>query len=244
MSRRRRPRPHTTSLIARPWSADEVCSSTVKNARQDGISCSEPWKVALRDSFFHHAPTGTRYEMQRSRLKTLLFDVLMFVTNHVIAHLPSRRIRLAFYRRALDFEIGSGTSVFMGAQFDSRHGFRIGKNSVINENCRMDNRGQLTIGDCVSISAETVILTADHDVQSSDFAGRERPVEIGDYAFLGTRCTILPGVRIGRGAVVGAGSLVTRDVPDYTIVAGNPAKTIGQRNQSLNYQARYERWLH
>ena len=179
-----------------------------------------------------------------ARFKTFVFDTLMYVTNHIIGQVPSRRLRLTFYRRALGFDIGSGTHIFMGARFDSRRGFRIGKNSIVNEDCRLDNRGGLTIGDCVSISAETVILTADHDVQSATFEGRNRPVEIGDYAFIGTRTTILPGVRIGRGAVVGAGSVVSRDVAAYEIVAGVPAKTIGQRNPNLDYQIAYGRWLH
>jgi acetyltransferase-like isoleucine patch superfamily enzyme len=168
----------------------------------------------------------------------------MFITNRIIAFLPSRRLRLTFYRRVLNFEIGADTYIFMGARFDTRHGFSIGHNSVVNENCRLDNRAKLTIGDYVSVSADTVILTADHDIQSPEFTGRERPVTIGDYAFLGTRCTILPGVTIGRGAVVGAGSLVTRDVPDYAIVAGIPARVIGERNKQFKYTINYGRWLH
>lgn len=180
----------------------------------------------------------------RARFKTFVFDILMYVTNHIIGHVPSRRLRLTFYRRALGFDIGSGTHIFMGARFDSRHGFRIGKNSIVNENCRFDNRGGLTIGDNVSISAGTVILTADHDIQSATFEGRNRPVEIEDYVFVGTRATILPGVRISRGAVVGACSLVTRDVAEYEVVAGVPAKTIGKRNPKLDYRIEYGRWLH
>jgi acetyltransferase-like isoleucine patch superfamily enzyme len=180
----------------------------------------------------------------RARFKTFLFDILMYVTNHIVTHLPSRRVRLTFYRRALGFEIGSGSYIFMGARFDSRHGFRMGRNSIVNENCRLDNRGGLAIGDNVSISAGTVILTADHDIQSATFEGRNRPVEIADYVFVGTRATILPGVRIGRGAVVGACSLVTRDVAEYDVVAGVPAKTIGRRDSKLDYRIAYGRWLH
>lgn len=178
------------------------------------------------------------------RGKTFLFDVLMYVANHVIASLPSRTLRRAFYRRALGLDIAPTSHIFMGARFDSRGGFRLGSHSVINENCRLDNRGGITIGDCVSISAETVILTADHDVQSSDFAGRTRPVTIGNYVFVGTRATILPGVRIGEGAVVGASSLVTRNVGEFEIVAGVPARPIGRRTRDLAYTIDYGRWLH
>jgi acetyltransferase-like isoleucine patch superfamily enzyme len=178
------------------------------------------------------------------RAEDAVFDCLLFVTNQIVPHVPSRRFRLAFYRRVLKFEIGRGSYVFMGARFASRHGFAMGEDTVLNENCRLDNRGRITIGNHVSISAETTILTADHDVQSPRFTGRERPVTIGDYVFLGTRCMIMPGVTIGRGAVVGAGSVVTRDVPDYAIVAGIPAKVIGQRNPDFSYRHDYGRWLH
>jgi len=175
------------------------------------------------------------------RFRDLKFDLLVFLTNRIVAYIPIRRLRLAYYRAVLDLQIGRGTFIFMGAWFDSRHGFTIGANSVINQNCRLDNRGGITIGSGVSISADVAILTGDHDIQSRDFAGRSRPVHIGDHAFLGTRCVLLPGVTIGTGAVVAAGAVVARDVEAYTIVAGNPAKKIGDRTRDLAYEIHYSR---
>ena len=62
-------------------------------------------------------------------------------------------------------------------------------------------------------------------------------MEIGDYVFIGPRAIILPGVKIGRGAVVAAGAVVTKDVPEKTIVAGVPAETIGERRvKEFNYR--------
>jgi acetyltransferase-like isoleucine patch superfamily enzyme len=176
-------------------------------------------------------------------LKDVRFSLIMFVANSIVANIPSRRIRRAYYRHVLDLEIGRGTNIFMGTRFDSRHNFKIGDNSVILQNCRMDNRGGITIGSCVSISEDVIILTADHDPQSSNFDTRERPVEIGSYAFLGTRCMILPGVKIGRGAVVAAGAVVSRDVMEFEIVGGVPAKRIAMRNNELSYKIDYGRWL-
>jgi acetyltransferase-like isoleucine patch superfamily enzyme len=60
-----------------------------------------------------------------------------------------------------------------------------------------------------------------------------------DHAWIGARAIILPGVTVGEGAVVSAGSVVSRDVPPYTIVAGNPAEVIGQRTRDLRYRTRY-----
>jgi acetyltransferase-like isoleucine patch superfamily enzyme len=178
------------------------------------------------------------------RLKTFTFDVVMYLTNYIVATIPSRHFRRGFYRYVLNLEIGASSHIFMGARFDSRGRFRMGNNSVINEDCRLDNRGEIRIGDCVSISAGTVILTADHDIQSMDFTGRTRPVTIGNYVFVGTRATILPGVSVGDGAVVGASSVVTRDVGEFEIVAGVPAKPIGRRTRDLRYKIDYGRWLH
>ncbi|MDH6066721.1 hypothetical protein NWP26_05500 [Chrysosporum ovalisporum APH033B] len=66
---------------------------------------------------------------------------------------------------------------------------------------------------------------------------------IGNRAWIAYRVIILPGVTIGEGAVVGAGAVVTKDVEAYTIVAGNPARVIGQRSANLTYQLNYFPWL-
>ncbi|HEY0055322.1 MAG TPA: acyltransferase [Pedobacter sp.] len=141
----------------------------------------------------------------------------------------------------MKFRIYPGSSIFMHCTFDCAGGLTIGKHSVIHQNCRIDPRGGIIIGETVAISQEVIILTADHIVNSPNFAGRERQVIIEDFAWIGTRATILPGIRIGRGAVVAAGSVVTKDVPDFFIVAGVPAKKIGERVGSLAYGEPYSR---
>jgi acetyltransferase-like isoleucine patch superfamily enzyme len=174
-------------------------------------------------------------------LRRVWFDGLLFLCNRVIANTPCHALRLAFYRDVMRFEIGEHSYIFTGARFDGRDNFRLGNNSTINERCRLDNRGGLTIGQNVSISAETCILTADHNPHDSTFAGRNRAVVIEDYVFIGTRALILPGVTLGRGSVVGAGSVVTRDVGQLSVVAGSPARQIGERNPDLNYEINYHR---
>lgn len=176
-------------------------------------------------------------------LRRLWFDGLMFFCNRVIAGIPSHTLRKAFYRGAMRFRIGANSYIFSGARFDTRGGFTLGNDSTINGDCRLDNRGTLTIGDHVSISAEVCILTADHDPQSPSFAGRNRAVSIADYAFIGTRAIILPGVAIGRGALVAAGAVVTKNVAPLAIVAGSPAKEIGTREPTLDYRVEYCRLL-
>jgi adhesin HecA-like repeat protein len=167
------------------------------------------------------------------------FDGLLFLCNKIVCHLPSHALRKFFYRGVMKFRIGEHSYIFSGARFDARGGLEIGNETTINESCRLDNRGGLVIGNNVSISSETCILTADHDPQSPVFAGRERAVQIEDYVFIGTRALILPGVKIGRGAIVAAGAVVAKDVPALTIVAGCPAKEIGRRDPTLDYRVAY-----
>ena len=158
-----------------------------------------------------------------------------------MARVPSHRFRLFFYRRVMGFEIGHHSYIFMDAWFDCRRGLKMGNHSVVNQKCRIDTRGGVEIGDNVGIAAESCILTADHDPQAPDGGGRVAPVRIEDYAIVGTRAMILRGVTIGRGAVVAAGAIVTKNVAPFSIVAGTPARQIGVRNENLNYEINYDR---
>jgi maltose O-acetyltransferase len=82
-----------------------------------------------------------------------------------------------------------------------------------------------------------MVYNSEHDLESEEFDAIVAPVEIGDYVFIGPRAIILPGVKIGRGAVVAAGAVVTKSVPDFIIVGGVPAKEIGERkNKNPDYK--------
>lgn len=168
-------------------------------------------------------------------------EIRLYTANRIVAKIPSHFFRLWFYRVVMKAKIGSGSSIFMDAWLDTPGGLRIGLNTTVNAHCRLDARGGLTIGDNVSISESVLILTADHDVQSVLFDGRTSPVSIGDFVFIGTRAMILPGVTLGDGCVVAAGSVVTNNVPAFAIVAGIPAKRIGNRSPDLQYTVRYRR---
>ena len=113
----------------------------------------------------------------------------------------------------------------------------IGENTIINRGCKIDARGGVSIGSNVSVSPYCYIITASHEHNSPDFRGMtgELTVKIGDFSWIGASSIILPGVTIGEGAVIGAGSVVTRNVPPFSIVAGNPASKIGDRDSNLNY---------
>lgn len=91
------------------------------------------------------------------------------------------------------------------------------------------NKGMVEIGSNVVISQDSYICTASHDVSSPSMALVVRPVKICNQAWIAAKATILPGVTIGEGAVVGACAVVAKDVPPWSVVVGNPARVVGKR---------------
>jgi maltose O-acetyltransferase len=159
--------------------------------------------------------------------------------NHAWGSLPSHSLREIYLRGWLG-SFGAGTAVQMNCRFLNGRKVAFGKRNVINFGCLFDGRKyEIRSGDDVSIGPEATILTLGHDPQSPKFADRGGEVVIGDRAWIGYRAIIFPGIKIGEGAVVGAGAVVTKDVAPFTIVAGNPARPIGQRNPNLDYRLNF-----
>jgi len=176
------------------------------------------------------------------RPKPWLVACAYYLFNHVVTAIPSYRARAAYLRLVLKYRIAGGAAVHMGCTVTGRK-LSIGARSVINRNCRLDGRGGLTIGSDTSISPECCLLSLTHEVHDPAFGAVAKPTSIGDHVWIGARALILPGVTIGDGAVVGAGAVVTRDVPPSAIVAGNPARRIGDRAPGMNYRLAYFPWF-
>ena len=131
-------------------------------------------------------------------------------------------------------KIGEGSQILPPFRCNYGKHIEIGQKSFINFNVSMIDVGKIIIGDHVLIGPNTGIYTAIHPIDPeirSKGVQKARPIVIEDKAWIGGSVTILPGVRIGYGAIVGAGAVVTKDVPAMTIVAGNPAKTIREINE-------------
>ncbi len=139
----------------------------------------------------------------------------------------------------------SDVSLERGVRVTEKGGVSVGGGTNINTGVVLDGRGGLEIGSKVNISPEALILTAEHDPRSPDFAGLRSGVVIGDRAWIAARAMILPGSRVGEGAVVGAGAVVRGEVEPWSIVAGNPARKVGERpKEAQSSLAPYRRWLH
>ena len=105
-------------------------------------------------------------------------------------------------------------------------------------NSSLMQRGGVTIDDGCIFAHDVQVLTRNHNYDSNDLEFIpydqkyiEKPVVIGEYCWIGARVTILPGVKIGKGVVVAACSVITKDIPDYAVVGGNPARIIKYRNK-------------
>ncbi len=132
-------------------------------------------------------------------------------------------------------KIGKRVGMYSGFEVRAPKKIHIGENSIIGNNCLLDGREGLEIGNKVNISTDVMIWTLHHDYNSKSFSAIGAKVIIEDYVWIGSRAIILPGVTIGKGAVVAAGAVVTGNVKDYDVVGGIPAKKIAERSQELDY---------
>jgi maltose O-acetyltransferase len=167
--------------------------------------------------------------------------VSLFLYIFIFKHLPATNnqyltwpkiLRYLACKRLFD-HCGKNVNVERGADFGTGKGISIGNNSGLGLNCHV--RGPLIIGDNVMMAPEVAILTSNHNFSNTEVPMNKQghltdKVEIGNDVWIGYRVLILPGVMIENGAIVAAGAVVTKDVPAYAIVGGNPAKVIRFRN--------------
>ena len=159
---------------------------------------------------------------------------VMLWNNRVINKLPSRHIRKLFLKM-LGAKIGKNTMPARRVEVLFPKGLKLGDNVAVGWFAELDARGGITVGDNTNISSHVKIITGSHDIDDPDFTADFLPVHIGHHCWIGTGATILQGVTLGDGAVVAAGSVVTKDIPARTVYGGIPARYIRDRNSDLNY---------
>ncbi|MGB5061580.1 MAG: acyltransferase [Candidatus Promineifilaceae bacterium] len=169
-----------------------------------------------------------REEMYGLHPRWLLARILLFPLPPYVGS----RLRVALLR-LLGFHIGLGASMWglpkLIGSGKLHQKLTIGHHSLFNIDCFIDLAAPIAIGSQVVLGPQVTLITGAHEI--GDASCRlgllvPQPIVIGDGAWLGARCTILPGVTIGAGAVVAAGAVVTKDVPPNTLVGGVPAKVM------------------
>lgn len=141
-------------------------------------------------------------------------------------------------------------SILYKPEVNGKHAnLKIGAHTFVSQDVHFAPHAEIRVGSFVCINNGVRILSASHNLSDSYWRMFSKPILIDDYAWIATGATLLPGVRIGKGAVVGAVAVVACDVPDYALAMGNPAKlSLDRRTKDLQYDpvifaAPYEAWI-
>jgi len=162
-----------------------------------------------------------------NRVKTIILEFWLMILRFV-GFIPLHFVRKIFYIIS-GVKMPWDSTIHIGANFFNPSNVFIGHDTIVGDHCFMDGRAPLKIGNHVGIASQVLIYNDEHDINSPDYGNSFGPVEIGDYVFIGPRAIILPNIKIGKGAVIAAGAIVTKDIPDFEIWAGVPAKKISDR---------------
>ena len=160
----------------------------------------------------------TEQDLQEGRKQAQL----MFKLNHTM---PGTDEYDAVLKELFGDRIGEGSYVAAPLSGAAVNKLVIGKGCYINSNLLAMSRGGITIGDYVQIAANVQLISNNHDPYDR-MVLTCKPVVIKDHAWIGAGASIMPGVTIGKYAIVGAASVVTHDVGDYEVAVGNPARVI------------------
>lgn len=166
-----------------------------------------------------------------------------FADESVTAEMVTAKKAVRKYNECMPFDVEQGMkyldeagirhkgSMYFEPPFHCEYGshIEIGEGFYANTGCVMLDVGRITIGDNVLFGPNVSLYTAGHPIHpESRKSGYEYgiPIKIGDNVWIGGSCVVLPGVTIGNNVVIGAGSVVTKDIPDNVCAAGNPCRVI------------------
>lgn len=165
----------------------------------------------------------------------LYYSIARYLPSSSVPYGLGARVIRSFLCKRIFRSSGKDLNIENGVFFASGKDIQIGNNSGLGLNARVT--GPLTIGNDVMMGPDVMIFTQNHETKRLDIPMRlqtapKKGVIIEDDVWIGARVIILPGVTIKKGSIVGAGAIVTKDVPKYAVVAGNPAKIIKYRYDS------------
>ena len=155
--------------------------------------------------------------------------------NRIINKLPSRHIRRWFYQ-ILGAKFGKNCFPCRRVEILLPKGLELGDGVAVGWFAELDARGGIKVGHDTNISSHVKLITGSHDIDDPDYTADFLPIHIGHHVWIGTGAMVLQGVKIGDGAVVAAGAVVTKDVEPWTVAGGIPARKIGTRRNEVAYK--------
>lgn len=196
-------------------------------------------QAALRSALLPIAREGLRaFRAIAQKALRSLKHALVSLLNSGAQVLPFFWLRRLYFK-ALGFKLARGASIGMGFGFYLPSRIHLGENSVVNRNCLFDNRALISVGDNVSIARNVSIFTGGHDPHSPFFEMTTAPVLIEDHVVIFAGAMLMPGIKVGKGAVIYGGAVVTQDVEPLSVVGGVPARPLGTRAMVPGYALNY-----
>ena len=169
------------------------------------------------------------------KVQKAIYYAITLWGNRIINKLPSRHIRRWFYEM-LGAKFGKDCFPCRRVEILLPKGLELDDGVAIGWFAELDARGGIKVGHDTNISSHVKLITGSHDINDPNFTADFLPIHIGHHCWIGTGAMILQGVKIGDGAIVAAGSVVTKDVESWTIVGGVPARKLGERNVNEEYK--------
>lgn len=159
----------------------------------------------------------------------------------LIGKIPSQRIRNLLMRKCLCLDISPKAVLYGGFEMRSPWNIHIGE-AVIGVGALLDGRRGIQIENRVCLAQNVKIFTLQHDVNDAHFAACGGEVKLEKYSWISSGTTVLPGITVGKGAVLASGAIATKNLEPYGVYAGIPAKKISERNQDLDYEVCHNYW--
>lgn len=178
----------------------------------------------------HHKSMGNGMSKP---IKAIYYALVLF-GNAIWNKIPSRHLRKWFYQ-LLGAKMGKRTFPCRRVEILFPRGLKLGDGVAVGWFAELDARGGITVDHDTNISSHVKLITGSHDINDDKFTADFLPIHIGHHVWIGTGAIILQGVKIGDGAVVAAGAVVTKDITAYEIWGGVPARKIGERSKNLGY---------
>ena len=206
---------------------------TITNTVEQSVAGRRTWNVhaaPARAGRFRPSPHSW---LNRASRATWAFAWLMLFR-------PSPRPAHGWRRfllRSFGAHIGRGATVHASARIWAPWNLEMGEFSCLGAAVDCYSADHIRIGARATVSQYSFLCTASHDIDSAEMTLITAPITIGEHAWVAANAFIAPGVSVGAGAVVGARASVFRDVEPWTVVAGNPARTMRQRSRAVAERA-------